>query len=66
MPTISIDKTDGCQMFLGAQSADCVQIVSAKSSEMNVVLVDNVSDRDGDMVCNTMFLCYQLKFSIIK
>ncbi|XP_026482116.1 adenylyl cyclase-associated protein 1-like [Ctenocephalides felis] len=50
VPTISIDKTDGCQMFLGSQSADTVQIVSAKSSEMNVVLLDHVSDRDGDMV----------------
>jgi adenylyl cyclase-associated protein len=39
VPTISIDKTDGCQMFLNKDSIN-VEIVSSKSSEMNVMLPD--------------------------
>ena len=35
VPTISVEKTDGCQMYLSKDSTDAV-IVSAKSSEMNV------------------------------
>ena len=45
MPTISIDKTDGCQIYLNSASLD-VPIVSAKSSEMNVL----VPKADGDYV----------------
>ncbi|XP_054269726.1 adenylyl cyclase-associated protein 1-like [Macrosteles quadrilineatus] len=37
VPTISIDKTDGCQMYLSPDSLD-VEIVSSKSSEMNVLV----------------------------
>ncbi|XP_063914925.1 adenylyl cyclase-associated protein 1 isoform X1 [Zophobas morio] len=37
VPTISIDKTDGCQMYLSPESLDVV-IVSSKSSEMNVLV----------------------------
>ncbi|XP_066908085.1 adenylyl cyclase-associated protein 1 isoform X2 [Halyomorpha halys] len=37
VPTISIDKTDGCQMYLSKETLD-VEIVSSKSSEMNVLL----------------------------
>lgn len=37
VPTISIDKTDGCQMYLSDDSKN-VEIVSSKSSEMNVLL----------------------------
>ncbi|KAK9504755.1 hypothetical protein O3M35_008947 [Rhynocoris fuscipes] len=37
VPTISIDKTDGCQMYLSNESLD-VEIVSSKSSEMNVLI----------------------------
>ena len=40
MPTISIDKTDGCQIYLSKESMDC-EIVTAKSSEMNIVVPDN-------------------------
>jgi len=42
VPTIMVDKTDGCQMFLSKEAAG-VEIVSAKSSEMNV-LVPNGDD----------------------
>nr|CAH7752374.1 unnamed protein product [Callosobruchus chinensis] len=37
VPTISIDKTDGCQIYLSQESLD-VEIVSSKSSEMNVLI----------------------------
>merc|ERR1712098_574154 len=37
VPTISVDKTDGCQMFLNAESVGA-EIVTAKSSEMNVMI----------------------------
>ena len=36
VPTISINKTDGCHVYLSKNSLDC-EIVSAKSSEMNVI-----------------------------
>lgn len=51
VPTISIDKTDGCQMYLSAKSLD-VEIVSSKSSEMNVM----VPKGDGDFV-STVQIC---------
>lgn len=37
VPTVSVEKTDGCQMFLNKESLK-VEIVSAKSSEMNVMV----------------------------
>lgn len=37
VPTISIDKTDGCQMFLSKDSLQ-TSIITAKSSEMNVMI----------------------------
>ncbi|XP_043259955.1 adenylyl cyclase-associated protein 1 isoform X3 [Colletes gigas] len=37
VPTISIDKTDGCQMYLSSESMD-VEVISSKSSEMNVMV----------------------------
>lgn len=42
-PTVSIDKTDGCIVYLSKECLDC-QIVTAKSSEMNV----SVPRDDGD------------------
>jgi len=36
-PTISVDKTDGCQMFLSGDSLG-VNIISSKCSEMNVMI----------------------------
>lgn len=45
VPTISIDKTDGCQMYLSPESLN-VEIVSSKSSEMNVL----VPQGNGDFV----------------
>ncbi|RUS88919.1 hypothetical protein EGW08_003358 [Elysia chlorotica] len=43
LPTVSIDKTDGCMVYLSKESLD-VEIVSAKSSEMNIL----VPQGDGD------------------
>lgn len=37
VPTISIDKTDGCQMFLSPESLN-VELITSKSSEMNVMI----------------------------
>jgi len=37
VPTVSVEKTDGCQMFLNAESVGA-EIVTAKSSEMNVMI----------------------------
>ncbi|CAH0561795.1 unnamed protein product [Brassicogethes aeneus] len=37
VPTVSVDKTDGCQIYLSPDSLD-VEIVSSKSSEMNVLI----------------------------
>ncbi|XP_043573670.1 adenylyl cyclase-associated protein 1 [Chiloscyllium plagiosum] len=40
VPTISINKTDGCHVYLSKDSLNC-EIVSAKSSEMNVLIPVN-------------------------
>uniref|UniRef100_H2YWX0 C-CAP/cofactor C-like domain-containing protein n=1 Tax=Ciona savignyi TaxID=51511 RepID=H2YWX0_CIOSA len=45
MPTVSIDKTDGCLIYLSNECLDC-EIISAKSSEMNV----SIPKEDGDFV----------------
>lgn len=45
VPTISINKTDGCQVFLSKDSLGC-EVISAKSSEMNVL----VPKEDGEFV----------------
>jgi len=37
VPTVSIDKTDGCQLYL-SKEALATEIISAKSSEMNVLI----------------------------
>lgn len=37
VPTISINKTEGCQVYLSKESLHC-DIVSAKSSEMNILI----------------------------
>ncbi|XP_061737561.1 adenylyl cyclase-associated protein 1-like [Nerophis ophidion] len=43
VPTISINKTDGCHVYLSKDSLQC-EIVSAKSSEMNIL----IPQKDGD------------------
>ncbi|ORX84484.1 hypothetical protein BCR32DRAFT_230388 [Anaeromyces robustus] len=36
-PTVSIDKTDGCLLYLSKECGEVVEIFSSKSSEMNVM-----------------------------
>lgn len=43
VPTISIEKTDGCQVFLSKTSLD-TEIVSSKSSSMNILLPNETND----------------------
>ncbi|XP_033013623.1 adenylyl cyclase-associated protein 1 [Lacerta agilis] len=43
VPTISINKTDGCHVYLSKNSLEC-EIVSAKSSEMNVLVPTDSGD----------------------
>jgi len=43
VPTISIDKTDGCMVYLSKDSLKS-QIVTAKSSEMNILVPDSSGD----------------------
>lgn len=45
VPTISINKTDGCHIYLSKDSLSC-EIISAKSSEMNIL----VPKEDGEFV----------------
>ncbi|XP_001638431.2 adenylyl cyclase-associated protein 1 [Nematostella vectensis] len=49
VPTVSIDKTDGCQVYLSKDSLQS-EIVTAKSSEMNIL----VQQADGDYVENPL------------
>lgn len=42
VPTITIDKTDGIQLFLRKSSLD-VELVSAKSAEINVCIIDETT-----------------------
>ncbi|XP_021568333.1 adenylyl cyclase-associated protein 2 isoform X3 [Carlito syrichta] len=42
VPTVSINKTEGCHIYLSEDALDC-EIVSAKSSEMNILI-----PQDGD------------------
>ncbi|XP_071356380.1 adenylyl cyclase-associated protein 2 [Trachinotus anak] len=43
VPTISINKTEGCQVYLSKDSLNC-DIVSAKSSEMNIMIPQGDDD----------------------
>lgn len=43
VPTISINKTEGCQVYLSKGSLGC-DIVSAKSSEMNIMIPEGEDD----------------------
>lgn len=54
VPTISINKTEGCQVYLSKESLHC-DIVSAKSSEMNILIPQEddefVSVEDNPVFC---------------
>lgn len=48
-PTISVDNTSGCQLYLSKDSLE-TSITTAKSSEVNVMVP--ASEADGDWVCS--------------
>ncbi|KAK2836541.1 hypothetical protein Q7C36_014410 [Tachysurus vachellii] len=43
VPTISINKTEGCHVYLNKESLNC-EIISAKSSEMNILVPQEDDD----------------------
>lgn len=43
VPTVSIDKTDGCMVYLSKDSLS-TQLVTAKSSEMNILIPDDTGE----------------------
>ena len=49
VPTVSIDKVDGCQVFLGEKSFGAA-VLTAKSSEVNVVCVPGEGAADDEPV----------------
>ena len=49
VPTLSIEKTDGAQIFLTEKSLN-TQIITAKSSEMNLC----ITDKEGDLVSSVI------------
>jgi adenylyl cyclase-associated protein len=53
-PTISIDNTSGCQLYLSKDSLGA-SITSAKSSEINVMVPSGGSD--GDWVRPAPYIC---------
>lgn len=62
MPTITIDKTDGCQVYLSKDSLN-TEIVTSKISEVNILVPDSQS---GEFVRFTKFLGFaMLKLGIL-
>lgn len=45
MPSVTVDKCSGCQVFLSPDCLDC-EIISAKTDEMNVVLPPENEESD--------------------
>lgn len=60
MPTISINKTEGCHIYLSEESLEC-EIVSAKSSEMNILV-----PQDGDYVSAVFLNCLIKRMKCIQ
>lgn len=47
-PTVSVEKTDGCQLFMYVEALEKTEITSAKISEFNVVALKNTTNGGGD------------------
>ena len=60
VPTISVEKTDGCQMYLS--KGNNPEIISAKSSEMNVIIPTDDDDYVSYYCPRHLFL----KFEIVE
>ncbi|KAK9000455.1 hypothetical protein V6N11_080953 [Hibiscus sabdariffa] len=58
-PTISVDNTSGCQLYLSKDSLGA-SITTAKSSEINVLVP---TGPDGDWVSRQGFSCISESFS---
>ena len=52
-PTVSVDNTTGCQLYLNKDSLETA-ITTAKSSEINVMVPG--TSPDGDWVCFPRFV----------
>ncbi|GBF94818.1 hypothetical protein Rsub_07990 [Raphidocelis subcapitata] len=51
VPTVSVDKCDGCQIFINSEvAAKDFQLVTAKSSEVNLTVVPADPNSDADAV----------------
>ena len=53
LPTLSIDKTDGCQVYLSKDSTNC-EIITAKSSEMNILIPDKSGEFVSEHLCTSV------------
>jgi len=62
VPTVSIDKTDGCMVYLSKDSL-ATQLVTAKSSEMNILVPDNT----GEFVsCCHLYAAFHFSLSSLQ
>ena len=57
IPLVSVDKTDGIQVYLSEKSI-AAEIVTAKSSEMNIL----VPGADGEFVSLPLIFVYAMMF----
>ena len=55
MPVVSIDKTDGCMIYLSKDSLNC-EIITSKSSEMNILVPKDDGDYVSFIIC-VLFVC---------
>ncbi|CEF61777.1 Adenylyl cyclase-associated protein [Strongyloides ratti] len=62
LPTISIQKTDGCQVYLSKESFDA-EIVHSKSSEMNVLIPNG---EDGEFIEFALPEQYKTTYDAVK
>lgn len=52
---MSINKTEGCHVYLSKESLNC-EIVSAKSSEMNILVPQEDDDYVSDLILIIIFI----------
>ena len=62
VPIVNIDKTDGCMLYLSQKSLD-TQVVTAKSSEMNVMVPDAQNEYVSTCAYVHVCLCVILMMS---
>lgn len=68
VPTVSVDKTDGCQIYLSKDSLG-VEVISSKSSEINVLTPkgngDYVSQLTLEVTLHNLYVTYfQAEFAV--